>query len=154
MNLYRLSKEKYAGDRTGEGSRKAGGRWNLKGTPVIYTADSTALAALENLVHFNINLMPKKYYLTTFKLPENVKIDSITISKLSNNWRNYPAPNALAQLGTEWANKNKTAVLKVPSSILPDEGGWNYLLNPNHEDFAKIKIIKISSFEFDQRFFK
>jgi RES domain-containing protein len=147
--LYRISKSKFARDLSGEGSRRAGGRWNLKGTPVIYTSDSTALATLETIVHVPLNLLPDDMSITTFELPDDMQIDSLSVSDLSKNWHAYPAPLELARTGTKWADKCKSAALRVPSSVTPLGEGYNYLLNPRHPDFVRIKIIDISPYVFN-----
>lgn len=154
MHLYRISKSKYANDTSGEGARRAGGRWNLKGTPVIYTSDSTALATLEVIVHTPLNLLPKEMSITVFQLPENLRIDKLPYSRLPKNWQKYPAPVMLAQIGTEWINKCTSAAMAVPSSVTPSGEGRNYLLNPRHPDFNKIKIISATPYKFNDRFYK
>ncbi|MGK5095167.1 RES domain-containing protein [Deltaproteobacteria bacterium TL4] len=153
IRLYRISKSKYADDISGEGARKAGGRWNLKGTPVIYTADSTALATLETLVHSPLNLIPKNRSMTIFELPDNVAIETIDLTKILEDWRSYPPPVDLGQLGTAWASQQRTVAFKVPSAIIPEGEDWNYLLNPYHPDFRKIQIIKTFPYEFDPRLY-
>ena len=154
MFLYRISKTKYARDLSGEGARKAGGRWNLKGIPVIYTSDSTALATLEALIHTPLNLLPKKMSITLFNLPDNLEIDAIAQAKLPRNWAKYPAPVELAEMGSKWAEKCVKVALRVPSSVTPDGEGSNYILNPRHRDFQKIKIISITPYKFDTRLYK
>jgi RES domain-containing protein len=152
--LYRISKTKYARDLSGDGARKAGGRWNLKGIPVIYTSDSTALATLEALIHTPLNLVPKKMSITSFELPDNLEIDAIAQTKLPRNWAKYPAPVELAEMGTKWAGKCGKVALRVPSSVTPYGEGNNYILNPRHRDFQKIKIISIIPYKFDTRLYK
>ena len=154
MLLYRISKTKYARDLSSDGARKAGGRWNLKGIPVIYTSDSTALATLEALIHTPLNLVPKKMSITSFELPDNLEIDAIAQTKLPRNWAKYPAPVELAEMGTKWAEKCGKVVLRVPSSVTPYGEGNNYILNPRHRDFQKIKIISIIPYKFDTRLHK
>lgn len=154
MLLYRISKTKYAKDLSGEGARKAGGRWNVKGTPVIYASDSTALATLEALIHTPLNLAPKKMSITCFEIPDNIKIDFLLPAKLPKNWSRYPAPIELAEMGTRWAGKGNSAALRVPSSVTPGGEGCNYILNPAHQDFSKIKIISVSPYKFDARVYK
>ena len=153
MRLYRLSKSQYAEDLSGQGARRTGGRWNLKGTSVIYTSDSMALATLEALVHSPLNLIPKNRSITIFELPDPVKTESVAISQLPENWRSYPPSIELAQRGTDWVNRGLSSVLQVPSVVIPPGAEWNYLLNPQHADFKKIQIIEIRAYEFDSRLF-
>lgn len=153
MLLYRISKSKYKDDLSGEGARRAGGRWNYKGTPVVYTADSTALATLETLVHFPLNLTPKNRAIATIELPDELPITTIDLEDLPDNWATYPAPNQLAEIGNDWVLK-ETVALCVPSSITPNSEGRNYILNPAHPDFSRIRIIKTEDYTFDSRLFE
>lgn len=153
MRLYRISKNKYANDISGEGARLAGGRWNLKGTPIIYTSNSVSLATLETLVHFPLNLIPKNRSIVIFELPDNVEVEIIDSSKIRKDWKSYPPPIELGQIGSNWALQQRTVALKVPSTIIPEGEEWNYLLNPNHSDFSKIQIIETRSYEFNPRLY-
>ena len=154
MLLYRIAKSKYAKDLSGEGARRAGGRWNLKGTPVVYTADSTALATLETLVHFPLNLAPKDRAIATIELPDELAITTLEIEDLPANWAGYPAPTKLAEIGNQWVLKQETVALCVPSSITPNGEGRNYILNPAHRDFKEVKIIRIDKYDYDSRLFE
>jgi RES domain-containing protein len=154
MLLYRISKSKYALDLSGEGARRAGGRWNYKGIPVVYTADSTALATLETLVHFSLNLIPKNLAIATIDLPDELPITTIDLADLPDNWATYPAPVELAQIGNDWVQKQETVAFCVPSSIIPNSEGRNYILNPAHPDFVKVRIIRIDDYRFDNRLFE
>jgi RES domain-containing protein len=153
MLLYRISKTKYAEDLSGEGARRAGGRWNLKGTPVIYTADSTALATLEMLVHSSLNLVPKSMSIVTINLPETVSITTLKIQDLPDNWATYPAPIELAKRGTDWTTRQQAISLCVPSAITPAGEGRNYILNPLHPNFKQVEIIQAEPYLFDSRLF-
>jgi RES domain-containing protein len=152
--LYRISKTKYANDLSGEGARKAGGRWNTKGYPVIYTSDSTALATLEALIHTPLNLLPGKMSIAVFEFPDKLRFETISKTDIPATWSAYPAPSELARIGSRWLEKQKSAALRVPSSVIPDGEGWNYLLNPLHPDFYKIKLVKVSPYRFDSRIHK
>ncbi|AFZ38090.1 hypothetical protein STA3757_48530 (plasmid) [Stanieria sp. NIES-3757] len=162
MLLYRIAKSKYANDLSGEGARRAGGRWNYKGTPVVYTADSTALATLETLVHFPLNLTPKNRAISqrsavrpaTIELPDELPITTIDLADLPDNWATYPASNQLAEIGNDWIQKQETVAFCVPSSITPNAEGRNYILNPAHPDFTRVRIIKINEYRYDSRLFE
>ncbi len=154
MLLYRISKSKYANDLSGEGARRAGGRWNYKGTTVVYTADSTALATLETLVHFPLNLTPKNRAIATIELPDELPITTIDLADLPDNWATYPAPVELAEIGNDWVLKQETVALCVPSSITPNAEGRNYILNAAHPDFVRVRIIRIDEYRYDNRLFE
>ncbi len=126
----------------------------MKGSPVIYTSDSTALATLEALIHTPLNLLPGKMSIAVFDLPDKLHFETILKSELPANWPAYPAPPELARIGSRWLEKCASVALRVPSSVTPGGEGWNYLLNPMHPDFHKIKIINISPYKFDRRFYK
>lgn len=151
--LYRISKTKYANDISGDGARIAGGRWNLKGTPIIYTADSIALATLESLVHFPLNLMPKNISVAIFELPDNLEVENVDLSKIPKDWKSYPPPIKLGRIGSNWALQQRTVALKAPSVVIPEGECWNYLLNPYHPDFNKILIVETRPYEFDPRLY-
>ncbi len=150
MLVYRLAREKYIRDLSGEGARIYGGRWNQKGTSMLYASEHCSLALLELLVHTSHNLLPNDIYLLKLSISDEINISTLEIEDLPANWRQFPASHSLGTLGTNWCNNNKSAVLKVPSVIIPDE--WNFLLNPAHPQFSSCKIAAVSKFKIDLRF--
>jgi RES domain-containing protein len=154
MRLYRIARTCHAGDLSGEGARRAGGRWNRKGTAVLYTADSVALATLEMLVHLPLNLLPHDYALAVFELPDRLAVETVDGESLPANWKKYPAPPELGELGTRWAQGAATVAFRVPSAVIPDGEGWNVLLNPLHPDFGHVRCAEITPYRFNERLFR
>jgi RES domain-containing protein len=132
----------------GEAARLFGGRWNSPGSPLVYTAGSTALAALEMLVHLGKATILPAYVLISCTFDESL-VGRVEHPRLPSNWRSYPAPPELQLLGDEWLRGSTSAVLEVPSAIIPSES--NYLLNPEHADFSSIRVSAPEPFEFDLR---
>ncbi len=151
MDLFRISKKRYIEDLSGEGARKFGGRWNLKGSAVLYTSQTESLAALETLVHTSMAAMPSDLNLMILSLPENIEPDKIEIQQLHSGWRNYPAPNQCAEIGSKWVDSDSSLLLEVPSVLVQSEK--NILINPRHSDMKKLRIKEIRPFSFDMRLF-
>ena len=151
--LYRISKTKYANDLSGEGAKLFGGRWNAKGSSVIYTSDSTALATLETLVHFSLDLVPQDRSIVTLSLPDDLPKLELSPEDLPEKWWVNPAPSKLVRLGQEWSEKNSEVALVVPSSVTPQAEGRNYILNPRHSGFSRIEVVAITEYRYDSRFF-
>lgn len=122
---------------SGDGSYKHGGRWNSRGYRVVYVADSLALATLEILVHGVPYETLKRFYCIPAKIPEDL-ITEVNQKKLPTNWRKDPQPATLQKIGNKWIKDHRSAVLRVPSAVIPVE--LNYIINPDHPDFSKIKI--------------
>lgn len=136
----------------GEGARLSGGRWNHPGTPVVYTSSTIALAALELFVHIDPAEIPEDFVAIPANIPAAVAIARVTPAQLPADWRQYPAPGSLADLGSRWTREGKMAVLAVPSALVPRE--LNYLINPLHPASKQIRIGKPEPFRFDPRMFK
>jgi RES domain-containing protein len=136
----------------GEGARLYGARWNHPGTALVYTAGSLALAALELLVHVDTDLAPSGLLAIPADIPEELKFEALEPASLPRDWRSYPAPETLKDIGTRWIERGASAVLAVPSAVIPTER--NYLLNPRHADFSRITIGQPTPFEFDPRLWK
>lgn len=132
---------------SGEGARLFGGRWNPKGWDVVYTAESQSLALLEMMVQDDP--LRAHYVLIAAQLPKDLREERIEASQLPRNWRTLGARDTLQSLGKAWLEAGKTAVLCVPSAVVPAER--NYLLNPQHRDFAKIALGKPQSLQTDTR---
>lgn len=152
MNLYRISREKYIKDLSGEGAKKYGGRWNLKGTAVIYTSECESLAVLETLVHTPVSAIPDDLTLMILSVPDHLKPETIETDNLPEDWRSYPASNKLAEIGSDWIESKSNLLMKVPSVLT--ESDWNVLINPSHSDMNKIKVNEIRPFRYDMRLFK
>ncbi|WP_339881381.1 RES domain-containing protein [uncultured Algoriphagus sp.] len=148
--MYRIIGKKYAGDISGIGAALYGGRWNMKGSPVLYTGESKEIALLETIVHTPPSFIPELDILT-IEIPDN-SIQEIKIEDLPDNWTNYPAPAILAELAENWIESNKSIALKVPSCIIHSSN--NYILNCRHPAYYKVKIIDQSGFHFDSRLAK
>lgn len=136
----------------GEGARRYGGRWNHTGTSIVYTSGSLSLAVLELFVHVDINTAPGDLVAIQVDIPDTLTIETVKIESLPRDWRRYPGPEALKNIGTTWASTISTAILAVPSAVIPEER--NYLLNPAHRHFKRIRIRKPVAFRFDPRMWK
>ncbi len=135
----------------GEGARRYGGRWNSPGVPLVYTASTKALAALELLVH-----LPSAQVLAAF-VCLRIEFDERLMHRLENPelpplWRADPPPLAARAIGDQWQRAGGSAILEVPSAIVPEE--CNYLLNPAHPHFQNIAIGEVEKFYFDPRLLK
>lgn len=148
ITVYRICRRRY-GAFDGEGARRQSGRWNHDGTPVVYTAGSLALAALEVLAHTDASLLPADLVYVAAEIPSAVKITRYTRADLPADWQQNPAPLSTKDLGQQWIQAALTAVLAVPSTLVPIE--MNYLLNPTHRDFKKIRLHAPEEFFFDMR---
>jgi len=152
IQIWRIVKPPHASTAfEGEGPKIFGGRWNQKGSSVVYTSESLALAVLEIFVQID---SPPSAELVSIPalIPPELSIKTIQAKELPENWNTYPANHITKNLGTIWLTNLETLILKVPSVIIPSE--FNYLINPEHPDFKKIKIGKPSSFSFDQKMWK
>jgi RES domain-containing protein len=137
---------------TGEGARLYGGRWNHAGTPLVYTSETLSLAALELFVHLDGDIAPDHLAARGAELPEDLVVPLLDIADLPDDWRSYPAPERLMNLGTAWARSGASLALSVPSAIIPRER--NVLLNPAHPDFAQLLLLPPEAFSFDPRMWK
>ena len=151
MIVYRLAKTKYVKDLSGRGSKLHGTRWSPPGIPVVYTAESRALAALEFYVHVE-SAVPRHTSIATIEVPDGCGISVLNVLSLPNNWRNLPPPLKLQKFGAAWFASSSDILLKVPSVLVPNE--YNYLINPVHADSKLIRILQIEKYIFDQRFKK
>ncbi|TWF37371.1 RES domain-containing protein [Chitinophaga polysaccharea] len=149
MEVYRISKCAYINDLSGTGARLYGGRWNSPGHAVMYTAGSRALSALEVLVHIPLKTIVQDFCIATIHIPDNVAIKVLTKHDLPSGWQSLAPFPALQQIGDEWIDTARYAVLRIPSVVIADE--YNYLLNPLHPDAASISIVDTQPFVFDQR---
>jgi RES domain-containing protein len=146
LTVYRICKAKYPAN-DGEGARLAGGRWNHKGTPLVYCGATASLCALEVLAHSA--KLPADMIVIGAGIPKSVSIRMIEETDLPANWSGPVATRKTKDIGTSWAKSGATAVLPVPSVVVPNER--NYLLNPAHPDFSKIRFSAPKPFVFDKR---
>lgn len=149
LKAFRLVKKKHEDTAfTGMGSAKGGGRWNSMGIGAVYTSQSLALAALETLVH----LFPDTVFIFSFfeiHFDANM-VETVPEERLPEEWRVAEPPyRGTRSIGNDWLKKSHSPVLRVPSAIIPID--FNYLLNPDHPDFHKIRIGEPQPFAFDPR---
>jgi RES domain-containing protein len=116
---------------------------------MVYTSASQSLALVEKLVHIDTDLLPDDLVYVSAEIPDGLAIERVDPARISRAWRQIPPPAALAKFGSRWIAARRTAVLRVSAVPMPDE--HNYLLNPAHPDFAKIKIGKPEAFTLDPR---
>jgi RES domain-containing protein len=135
--VWRICKQRYDAF-GGQGGRLVGGRWNHPGAAVVYTSATLSLAALELLVQLDLDDVPGDMVAISADIPDSVRRSVLAIDAPERDWRRYPSPSDLCNVGTRWATSMDTAVLVVPSTIIPSER--NYLLNPAHPAFREIHV--------------
>ncbi len=153
MKVYRVEREKYLETTlNGVGDSMAKGyRWNSINTKLVYTAESRALATLEVSVHLDLSEdLPTDRYYVEIEIPNDIIILEVAIEDLPQDWDAKPPTLTTQTIGDDFVFQNEAAILKVPSSIVPQE--FNYLINPNHVDAVRIKVSSKSPMKFDIRF--
>ena len=150
MIVFRLSKAKYARDLSGKGAEKAGGRWNSKGTPMVYTSASRALCTAEIAVHTPLGILPNDYHLITLQIPDH-SIWVFPDTDLPDDWKLFPHPDTTQKMGDLFIRSQAYLTMRVPSVVV--QGDYNFLVNPDHSDFDQVKVLEIEPFSFDKRLF-
>lgn len=153
VKAYRITTSKRSTTAfTGEGAAKVGGRWNSVRSKVVYTSSSLSLAMLEMLVHLSdYATLEKSYVFIPVEIPGGL-IDTVDTESLPIGWDSGTILGATQRIGDDWLAKGTSAVLAVPSAVVPYE--LNYVINPQHLDFPKISIGTPQSLVFDSRLSK
>ena len=152
MRIYRLTLPKYAGTAfSGEGALRVGGRWTPPGLPAVHASDSIALAVLETLVHAPAAVVPS-HRVIGVDVPDTLAVARVDPAELPADWRRTPAPAALRTIGRDWIEAGESVLLGVPSAIVPLE--YNFVINPRHPDFSRLKVGAPDPFEIDRRLFR
>ena len=151
MKIYRIAKKKFIEDFSGEGARLYGGRWNKKGSSMVYFSESLSLCVLEILVHVDYQFFADQYafvevevsgeYIDTLKSPSEITLD----------WRKNPPSSRTQDYGSSWLNSIESLGLRVPSAVLHNE--FNILINPRHPAISDLKIMHRTTLEIDSRVF-
>jgi RES domain-containing protein len=132
----------------GEGARRYGGRWNSPGTPVVYVSDTRALCLLEVLAGLGSVKPVQSYVLIPVTFDDSLVLP-VQPNDLPSEWRQSPPAPSTQGIGDEWADQLRSAILRVPSAIVPEE--FNYQLNPAHPDFGRVQIGDPQDFTIDTR---
>ncbi|WP_394209665.1 RES family NAD+ phosphorylase [Enterovibrio calviensis] len=147
MEVFRLSVKKFA-DLSGMGGMFGSGRWHHKGQPILYTAGSRSLSALERFVHESPVQMPNLVMMTIY-IPDDLAIQRVSDQELPMGWDAVPDADVSRNYGTDWLRDGNTGVTQLPSAIIASE--YNFLINPVHPDSTKIKVIDQRDFYYDSR---
>jgi RES domain-containing protein len=153
MEVYRITQEAYADDLSGNGSRLFGGRWNSEGFYALYSAANRSLALLETLAHSPSKLFRYKIYiLVTVFIPESISIEILKEKDLPANWDALDIQHVTQKIGDKFLLAQKSAVLQVPSVLMPEE--YNYVINPLHPSMKEMKVIHKRKIKFNDRLIK
>jgi|SRR5450631_2532937 RES domain-containing protein len=138
-------------DLSGKGAEKTGGRWNRKGTPVVYASCSIALAYLETIVHLSgVEPLPLNRYLIRIDIPGAAwKARTVFDAATHVGWDALPAGLVSLDWERHWVRACKSLIAEVPSIVVPDE--YNILINPCHPGAAKVVARKIRRWNYDAR---
>ncbi len=154
QKLWRIAtdtKTYTADDMGGIGAKNTGGRWNDMGVAMLYTSTNRSLACLETLVHMNAGGLPLNRYLVEIEVPDDIWMaaEVATTAGLPVGWDAEPAGMVSIAFGTGWVSRNPSAILFVPSVIVPEE--QNALVNPGHPDAVRITARKVRKWLYDPR---
>lgn len=147
--IWRIVKKKHQKTAfDGEGARLFGGRWNHEGDAVVYCSENLSLAALEIFVHLDRWQLAFDLIVIPIEVPDKLKCTQYTSTALAKLLKKQTEPD----IGSHWAQAAETVIMIVPSAVVPQEN--NYILNPKHPDFAKLKIQTAENFKLDERMLK
>ncbi len=152
MEVYRLVRKKYALPLSGKGAALKGGRWNSPGFELIYTAENRSLAMAEVAVHLTLGTIPSDYLMLTIFIPDDLPYSKIFDSDLADGWKDFPHPAFTQKIGDRFIIEASHCLLFTPSAIT--QGDYNVLINPNHQGFKRVSVVKSEPFPMNKRVFK
>jgi RES domain-containing protein len=156
LRVYRIAKDKpgryRADDLSGNGAALSGGRWNARGTPVLYTSANASTAVLETRVHATGILPRANLFLVAIDVPDEL-LGAAFEPALPPDWnRAGITPQTTVEIGRMWITEAHELAMKVPSVVCP--AGFNYILNPRHPDMRVVTVVAVDAFELDPRLFR
>lgn len=151
MLVYRLYKSTYiAQPLSAEGARRAGGRWNPKGYPILYTSSTPELALLEIVAHLNPSFIPS-FHLLVLDIPDQYQ--AVALADLPVNWQDEQEVESVQSHLLDWLTQPTELTVSVPSAIV--SRSRNYLLNTLHPDFSEsVRVVENAPFRIDSRVIK
>jgi RES domain-containing protein len=148
MKVWRLSAQKYEKTAfSGIGAARNPGRWNMREGHVVYCSENLAVAMIERLVYI-LDEPKKPYVYFEVNLPDEL-VSFLDAADLPPNWDEYPHPESTQQIGNAWLVNKISVALRVPSVVVPE--AFNYLFNPDHEDFSRVSWSKPKLLTHDKR---
>jgi len=144
---------------SGEGARRYGGRWNEKGTAVVYLSSHLSLAALERFVHALPEGRDTELHAVALEITSELMGLAHRPAPLPNTWRSPEPRLETMHWGSHWAHSKQSLVAAVPSALLPltcfeRSREFNLMLNPEHADIEQVRIVERPRFSFDRRMWK
>lgn len=133
----------------GGGARLSGGRWNSEGVALVYSSSTLSLAALEFLVHVDIEDAPDDLVAMAIKVPDDASANVVALADLPRDWPKVPDHPACVAIGDTWVRPGAALLLRVPSAVIPEEG--NVLINPRHPQSVEVVVQSVRPFAFDPR---
>ncbi len=146
MFLWRISNHRTL---DGRGGLETSARWHTQGRPIVYLAESVAGALLEVLVHLELGSdhLPKSYRLLKVEVPDDLSVEALSPKALGETWAKDET--LTRTVGDQWLASKRTALLRVPSAIIPET--FNLLLNSAHEESRRLKIVSHREYPWDLR---
>jgi RES domain-containing protein len=148
VRVYRICRTAYR-ELDGKGALLYGGRWNSPGRPVVYASATLSLAALEYLIHVEPEDAPADLIALTIEVPDDSPMESVEASALPSGWEKVAEPPPCKDIGDRWVSSGASLLLRVPAAPVPEE--MNLLLNPEHRDARRVRIVADRPFFFDPR---
>ena len=149
MTVFRICNTHYSEDISGTGAKLYGGRWNSKGIAMLYASEHISLSVLEMLVQNRFTDFATDLNLIHLAFADTLSVKEVKNSKLKTDWINDFEYTRF--MGDQFIKAGTHAILKVPSAVIKEE--HNFIINPSHSDFMKIKITQTVSFSTDKRLF-
>jgi RES domain-containing protein len=146
MLVYRITHKSYSNELSASGKE---GRWNGAGRKVIYCAESIALAFLENMIRRQGVGFNDDFKIMIVEIPDELKVNVLNSDDLEHGWREFKDSSKCQPLGNRWHDEGETAILKVPSAVLPE--AFNYVINSTHPDYKKIQLLETTDLIPDKR---
>jgi len=136
LKLWRVCARDYATTAfNGQGAADHPGRWNGRGTRLVYLSESLAGATLEWFA-YALNAKPGREYVYFEVSAPTEAVLELEPQSLPQDWNLYPHPVSTQAIGDEWVARSASLLLRVPSVLVPES--YNFLLNPQHLSFSQL----------------
>ena len=145
IRIYRVIEPRKASEPFSGSGSDGGGRWTSSRTPGVYASLTPATAMLEYLVHLE-GETPDELLLASASVPKETMLVQLEVP---SEWKERPYRACVREVGDAWSKRKTSLALRVPSAVC--EGECNILINPEHPDFAKLRLEHLAPMKIDPR---